>query len=372
MNYLPVPEEQSEPDHPAAYALAKHIADHSVSTIQAAFRYLNSPIAFEAHEDPAPAPTPSRRAEVSAKLWEIAEQFIIAEWICCEPLDPKHGLCAKGYAALDMAKTLLVDSDPAEAWNPAAPVLDAVMGLLGTDERIVDDLNKANVTLARALDVREEQLGRYLTLLQLEHQRITRVREELASLTRGAALFDYDSSHILHRIEDALGEDPDPCAEGHIYLSTGCMHGAEGHAYCQSMTGLQGVKRGGKCKWCDAQCICACHADEEKAPQKTTLQELPCNHARTHWPHVPHDWEPQPDMDKVHCIGHPEGSCNEACPPRPGGSVTDRLICPGPYCGEDVTDYDEDDHVFLKGDDRPFCSGECVVAVWRAMQKGAS
>ncbi|XCM28906.1 hypothetical protein ABXI76_05475 [Streptomyces parvus] len=29
-----------EPDNPAAHALANHIADHPISTIQAAFRYL--------------------------------------------------------------------------------------------------------------------------------------------------------------------------------------------------------------------------------------------------------------------------------------------------------------------------------------------
>ncbi|HEY9408464.1 MAG TPA: hypothetical protein VIP77_02690 [Jiangellaceae bacterium] len=75
-------------------------------------------------------PTTTDRAAVSAKLWAIAEHHIVAEWICCEPLDPKHDLCAKGYAALGMAKTLLVDSDPEEAWNPAAPVLDAVLAVL--------------------------------------------------------------------------------------------------------------------------------------------------------------------------------------------------------------------------------------------------
>lgn len=47
--------EPTEPDNPAAYALARHIADHPVSTIQAAFRYLNAPLAFELHE-PAAAP----------------------------------------------------------------------------------------------------------------------------------------------------------------------------------------------------------------------------------------------------------------------------------------------------------------------------
>lgn len=67
------------------------------------------------------------RRAVSAKLWQVAEQTIIAEWICCEPLDPTHTLCAKGYSTLRMVRALLVD-DP-EAWRPA-PLLDAVMGLL--------------------------------------------------------------------------------------------------------------------------------------------------------------------------------------------------------------------------------------------------
>lgn len=74
------------------------------------------------------APAPVDRAALSAKLWEIAEHHIVAEWICCEPLEPKHDLCAKGYAALGMAKTLLVDSP--EAWNPEAPLLNAVIAEL--------------------------------------------------------------------------------------------------------------------------------------------------------------------------------------------------------------------------------------------------
>jgi hypothetical protein len=41
-----------------------------------------------------------------------------------------------------------------------------------------------------------------------------------------------------------------------------------------------------------------------------------------------------------------------------------RLLCP--RCREDITDYDEDDHVFRTGDERPYCSGECVVAAHRA------
>ena len=74
--------------------------------------------------------TDEERARISAKLWEVAEHHIVAEWICCEPLAPKHTLCAKGYAALGMARSLLVDADPAEAWNPEAPLLDAVLAEL--------------------------------------------------------------------------------------------------------------------------------------------------------------------------------------------------------------------------------------------------
>lgn len=49
----------------------------------------------------------------------------------------------------------------------------------------------------------------------------------------------------------------------HSYLSTGCFHGE--HAYCQSMTGQQGEKRPGRCKFCEARCTCSCHAGEVSA-----------------------------------------------------------------------------------------------------------
>lgn len=56
--------EPREADNPAAWALARHIADHPVSTVQAAFRYLNAPMAIELHDDPAavPVPPPADRA----------------------------------------------------------------------------------------------------------------------------------------------------------------------------------------------------------------------------------------------------------------------------------------------------------------------
>jgi hypothetical protein len=46
-------------------------------------------------------------------------------------------------------------------------------------------------------------------------------------------------------------------ADPHVYLSTGCLHGH--HDYCHAMTGQQGEKRPGRCKFCEARCICPCH-----------------------------------------------------------------------------------------------------------------
>lgn len=43
----------------------------------------------------------------------------------------------------------------------------------------------------------------------------------------------------------------------HEYLSTGCLHGE--HAYCQGLTGQAGPKKPGRCKFCDAPCVCPCH-----------------------------------------------------------------------------------------------------------------
>lgn len=49
--------------------------------------------------------------------------------------------------------------------------------------------------------------------------------------------------------------------EGHVYLSTGCLHGE--HAYCQARTGAVGVKVPATCKFCAAPCVCPCHREAE-------------------------------------------------------------------------------------------------------------
>lgn len=46
----------------------------------------------------------------------------------------------------------------------------------------------------------------------------------------------------------------------HVYLSTACLH--KRHNYCASQVGTQGDKRPARCKFCDARCICPCHADK--------------------------------------------------------------------------------------------------------------
>ncbi|MFH9574246.1 hypothetical protein ACH4MG_27360 [Streptomyces sp. NPDC017454] len=42
---------------------------------------------------------------------------------------------------------------------------------------------------------------------------------------------------------------------------------------------------------------------------------LPCNWARTRQPHPPHDWEPQPGMNPVHCPGHGQPEAVDAAEP---------------------------------------------------------
>lgn len=45
----------------------------------------------------------------------------------------------------------------------------------------------------------------------------------------------------------------------HRYLSTGCLHGGDGHAYCGSPSGRAGAKAPARCKFCQVACRCRCH-----------------------------------------------------------------------------------------------------------------
>ncbi|MFE0472562.1 hypothetical protein ACFW2V_13205 [Streptomyces sp. NPDC058947] len=103
---------------------------------------------------------------------------------------------------------------------------------------------------------------------------------------------------------------------------------------------------------------------------------------------MPNDPEPvvayrAPGLDVLYCVqcrpsdarfvavgstDLPDGGICENCD-------TDVLIrvkpSPCPRCGEDVSTYTLDDLVYRTGDDRPYCSGECVVAMHRASEAKA-
>lgn len=53
-------------------------------------------------------------------------------------------------------------------------------------------------------------------------------------------------------------------SDDHEYLSTACHHGR--HDYCAAMVGVQGEKRPATCKFCDARCVCPCHAGPPVEP----------------------------------------------------------------------------------------------------------
>ena len=71
--------------------------------------------------------TTNGRGVVSELLWKTAEHTVVAEWVCCDPINPKHTLCTQGGEALKMLHSLLVDSP--DSWKPA-PLLDEVMKLM--------------------------------------------------------------------------------------------------------------------------------------------------------------------------------------------------------------------------------------------------
>lgn len=67
---------------------------------------------------------------------------------------------------------------------------------------------------------------------------------------------------IVGRAGDVLRiEHGCECCPPHVYFSTSCFHGD--HNYCKRQTGLLGNKIPAVCKFCEAPCVCACHADRE-------------------------------------------------------------------------------------------------------------
>jgi hypothetical protein len=74
------------------------------------------------------------------------------------------------------------------------------------------------------------------------------------------------------RLREALAHQERPA--GHVYLSTGCLHGdtilpdgRTGHEYCASPTGNAGTKAPACCKVCAALCLCPCHKQKKLQEQ---------------------------------------------------------------------------------------------------------
>lgn len=63
---------------------------------------------------------------------------------------------------------------------------------------------------------------------------------------------------VVGHTRDILGVDH---TSGHIYLSTGCLHG--NHGYCKGEGGFSGPKTPAICKFCAAPCICVCHTEKD-------------------------------------------------------------------------------------------------------------
>lgn len=232
------------------------------------------------------AEAPVDRAALSAKLWEVAEQHIVAEWICCEPVEPGHTLCAKGYAALGMVKTLLVDGDPEKVWNPSAPLLDAVLAVLPPDGHTT---NRADVLLWAAEAIEAEQAREEATEWAQQG--------ELDHETEIGGGYVRHSAALLRRL---AAEAPQPECTDPIE----CSHEA---ALGEAQARLDKVQR-----WVASDVVTArtSFGDGYREAQRDISDLLdgrtpvPCSWVAVKSSHSPHDWQPQPGMDAVRCPGY--------------------------------------------------------------------
>jgi hypothetical protein len=107
-------------------------------------------------------------------------------------------------------------------------------------------------------------IGIYLPSGVTEEQ-INRVFDAVSASVYGELREDrgnWDPFIVGHR-GDILSIDHEghDCCPPHVYFSTGCFHG--NHDYCKAERGLIGNKTPACCKFCQAPCVCRCHADRE-------------------------------------------------------------------------------------------------------------
>jgi hypothetical protein len=183
----------TEPDNPAAYALARHIADHPVSTIQAAFRYLNAPLTVELHDSVS-------SAVVQSALAETAVRDRIAEALS-EARRPGLGGMTEADAVAHMAAAVLAVLPAADRPAEEAYRLAVSAALrLGTDatweairdraEDLTAEVQQLTEASRRLLKQRQEMAAERFAWQERGDRAEARVRqlEAVASVDRAAVL----------------------------------------------------------------------------------------------------------------------------------------------------------------------------------------
>ncbi|MFC4006615.1 hypothetical protein ACFOY2_05245 [Nonomuraea purpurea] len=74
------------------------------------------------------------RQRYADAIRSAADQSIVGEWVCCDPVNPDHDLCVKGDIARQMLRAVLTD-DPEKLFVPSS-ILDAVMAV--RDEELAE------------------------------------------------------------------------------------------------------------------------------------------------------------------------------------------------------------------------------------------
>lgn len=91
------------------------------------------------------------RERIGVTLRDVFDHRIIAEWICCDPINPEHDLCARGQAAREMVASLLED-DQTRGGSPS-PILDAVLPVFaGFSAHLAAENDRLRRELAQALE----------------------------------------------------------------------------------------------------------------------------------------------------------------------------------------------------------------------------
>lgn len=88
------------------------------------------------------------RRRLAEAILKAADEQILAEWICCEPINPAHELCREGDATRRMVRALILDDPIADRQSP---VMDALLDALADHE--ADEL--ADQTMLKGLTVKD-------------------------------------------------------------------------------------------------------------------------------------------------------------------------------------------------------------------------